>query len=111
MAATTLPIEPTDGHTLIFSDDPNIEFVARAGEIAIYVAGVWTWFEPSPGWIIWDETNHALRVYDGDVWVSGSAGSTSESLPKLGVNMSAQDHQRLAVSSEGTLFTHKPNLA
>ena len=106
MAAAELPLEPTEGDALIIAENPSAELTTRAGHIAVSVAGVWTWFAPSPGWIIWDETSQNLRVYDGAAWVSGTASSMSDILPKLGVNTSAQDHQRLAVSSDSSLFTH-----
>jgi len=106
MAAAELPLEPEDGHTLILSDTPTLDLAAHSGNIAVYRAGDWTWFKPSPGWIIWDSMDQELRVFDGNIWVSGSHQTTADMLPKLGVNTSAQEHHL----SFRQIIQDRPNL-
>jgi len=106
MAADALPESPDAGSAIIISDAPAAEVADRAGQIAVFMSGAWVWFAPTSGWTIWDEVSESLRVFDGTIWTGPSTDTVPETLPRLGLNATATDAQRLAVASETSLFNH-----
>ena len=106
MAANTLPTTPVFGLTVIISKTPDATLLDRIGQIAVFVSDNWIWFIPSAGWSIWDETIETLRVFNGNYWVNAVPEIMSENLTQLGLNTSASPNQRLAVSSDTSLFNH-----
>ncbi|WP_017931911.1 DUF2793 domain-containing protein [Robiginitomaculum antarcticum] len=106
-ATTQIPIEPDDGLAIIIGETPDPHLTQRAGQIAVFQDGTWVWFTPAPGWVIWSLSEARLRVFDGLNWVFGDHGApVLDELPQLGLNATASEAQRLAISSETTLFNH-----
>lgn len=107
MATTVLPTDPDDGAAVIIAEIPDPAIMAQAGEIGVSTDGAWQWFTPVPGWVVWDLVTARLRVFDGADWVLGDHGApVLDQLPQLGLNATASPSQRLALSSETTLFNH-----
>ncbi len=106
MAAETLPTEPQPSQTVILSPTATGESASHAGDIAIFNAGVWLWFKPKPGWLVWDETDQCLRIFTGEAWAGPQGQSEILSSTQMGINTSSNPQQRLAVASETSLFSH-----
>ena len=106
MAANDLPDEPAANRAVIISETPAASISDRAGQIAVFIANSWIWFTPTSGWTIWDEAAATLRIFNGESWIGPSPEIRPESLPRLGLNATATDTQRLSVSSETSLFNH-----
>ncbi len=106
MGADSLPADPASGSAVIISDTAVPDLSDRVGQIAVFQAGNWVWFNPQSGWMIWDSAGDRLRVFNGVEWVSASPNFTPETLPHLGLNALANPAQRLSVASETSLFNH-----
>ena len=106
MAADQLPANPVEGQAQIISQSPDAAFMERRGQIAVYMSGSWIWFVPSAGWVVWDEIDETLRIFDGSMWRPPVSDAGTENLPFLGLNASASSNQRLSVASDSSLFTH-----
>jgi len=105
MSAAALPQAPDEGYVLILASNAVGTQSNQAGDIGVFQKGVWQWFKPVIGWIIWDLAGEALRVFNGHEWTTSQ--SNSELLPFIGLNTSATPAQRLAVASPSSLFTHE----
>lgn len=106
MAAETLPENPIKGLVIILSGNAGGPLAEHAGDIGAFCDGLWDWFTPTSGWVVWDESDAALRVFDGTVWVGLASQRAADNLPQLGLNSSASPTQRLALASETSLFSH-----
>jgi len=101
----TPPPAPTELSGYIVPPDGTGVFAGRVDQIALYEDGGWTFLEPRPGWQAWvaDEAEHNL--WTGTEWRRDSplSGLGAES---WGVNATADATNRLAVSSDASLFNH-----
>jgi len=95
--------------------DPGARYILPAGALgawagqpettlAIYESGTWSFTLPRPGWTAWVEDESLHRVFDGSGWTE--TGNDYQNLPYFGVQTTADATNRLAVSSEATLFNH-----
>lgn len=105
MNAPALPEDPADGLCLVLSPGAGSP-LEHAGDIGIFLKGVWDWFTPSSGFVLWDEAGQTLRVFDGAGWVLPVKQQALETLPSLGLNTPATSAQRLALASDTSLFSH-----
>ncbi|WP_417768487.1 DUF2793 domain-containing protein [Stappia sp.] len=82
-------------------------WAANDGRIAIWQGGVWRFLEPGRGWICHVEDEELFLVRTADGWEELTAASRDPVLAgKAGINATPDDTNRLAVSSESSLFTH-----
>ena len=103
-AATAPPDDPAPGATYLVPEGATGEWQDRAGLIVAFQEGAWMFHEPRAGFLAWVEDEAALLVHDGAGWIEiGGAGASAT----LGINASADDNNRLTVSSPGTLLTHE----
>lgn len=72
------------------------------GDIAAVVDGAWLFLAPRAGWIAFDAASESVLLYDGAAWIA--IGAVLGALPRLGVNTTADDTNRLALRSEAALF-------
>ena len=68
-----------------------------------YQDGAWVEYQPAVGWIVWLEDEAKLLCFDGEGWVDLLSGS----FDKIGVNATADETNRLAISSPASLFNHE----
>lgn len=75
VAAT--PGSPAAGDVHIFSEthptQPNM--------VAVFDGGVWKYFTPLEGWLIYNRGTNTFELFDGAVWTPFSGGSVAYSLP------------------------------
>jgi len=104
----TPPLSPQDGDRYIVATAASGAWTGKEGQIAAWQDGAWAFHVPREGWRAWVEDEDLLIAWDGTSWaaVSGSGGSVNPA-PLVGVNMSADATNRLAVSSPASLFTHE----
>ncbi len=101
----TPPPDPEEGERYIVAAAATGDWAAHEGCISSRQSGSWELFSPNIGWRCWCADEARLLVWDGTAWrdpVSHGLGT----LEHLGVNATADDHNRLAVAAEGTLLTH-----
>lgn len=98
------PVDPLDGQRHALGTAPIGAFAGHAGKLAVFEDGAWLFYQPQPGWLIWDASEEELLVYADADWIPAAPDPVM--LPRLGINAVADDTNRLAVSSDATLLNH-----
>lgn len=106
----TPPASPTEGVRYWVPSGAGGIWASHSGKIAAFQDGVWNYFVPRAGWLAYLIDEEALAVWSGVDWViitSGGAGITSVNpIDRIGIETTADNTNRLAVSSAASLFTH-----
>lgn len=99
------PPVPTELSAYIVPAGGTGVFAGRENQLALFEDGGWSFFPPRTGWQAWitDEAEHHL--WTGSEWRRASPVS-SLGAERWGVNATADATNRLAVSSEASLFNH-----
>ena len=103
---TTPPASPTEGDRHIVAAGATGAWSGQDGAVAWRVDGVWSFLVPQEGWIAWVSGEDIQVVYKSGSW---SSLATVETLPKLGINASADATNKLTVAAMRTLLTHAGN--
>jgi len=74
--------------------------------IASFIDGGWLFVAPAVGWQVYVEDEAQLLVFDGALWKGVSSVPDNLSLSMLGVQATADAVNRLAVSSDASLFNN-----
>lgn len=98
------PASPLEGEAWIVPAGASGAWAGHAEEIAAFQAGAWNFYDPAPGWQVFDKAGGALCVFSGSGWLAVAA--TGAGLPRLGVNAEADGSNRLAIGAEASLFSH-----
>lgn len=99
------PASPQAGDRYIVPVDATDAWTDRAGDIAAWQEGAWSFYSPQAGWIACSGTSLDLLVFDGAGW---RPATTDAVLPaRLGINATADAPNRLALSGEASLFSHE----
>ena len=101
--AASPPPEPEDGLRHIVAAPAAGGWAGQEDRLAAFLDGAWHFFEPRAGWLAWVADEARLLVWDGTAW-RPAAGSDVAAL--FGVNTEADAQNRLAVKSDGILFSH-----
>lgn len=97
------PGDPVEGDRYIVGDLASAEWAGWEGSIAVFLAGGWLRMTPSPGWRGWIDDEGIIAVWNGAGWqVQEAFGEPAV----FGINTSADTLNRLAVKSDGILFSH-----
>lgn len=97
----TPPGSPAEGDAYLVDASPTGAWSGKAGSIAGFVDGGWSFFTPRDGWL--------LYVEDDDVFIQRQSGSwinVGSSFATLGINATADLANRFALASDGSLFSH-----
>lgn len=97
------PASPPEGRCFAIGAAPTGAWSGRAGRIALFEDGAWTYLAPQAGWIAWFVDAGRQKIWTSSAWADLLSES---SIPKLGVNASADTTNRLVVSSAATLLNH-----
>jgi hypothetical protein len=107
--ATTPPGSPAEGDRYIVAAAGAGAWEGHDLEIAALQDGAWAFFAPLPGWRSWVGDEEVLVVWDGSAWspVGGGGGSGGDGeFDTVGINATADETNRLAVTSPASLFNH-----
>lgn len=99
---TEAPEAPGDGARYLIASGAEGAWTGQDGKIAAWQDGAWTIYAPQTGWLAWVADEGALLVFDGSAWT----GCATQNAARLGINATADGVNRLAVASDGVLFTH-----
>jgi hypothetical protein len=102
----TPPESAPDGARYLVGANASGGWAGAEGRIAIAQAGGWVFLTPRAGWRMWVEAEARLLVFNGTAWVNPLAITELANMTRLGVNATADDTNRLAVSAAATLFNH-----
>lgn len=100
------PPVAADGERYLVAAAPSGAWSGQQGAVALAQGGGWLFLTPRKGWRLWVESEARLVVFDGTQWREPFTISELANLLRLGVNASADDTNRLAVSSAASLFSH-----
>jgi len=104
--AETPPDPPVLGAVYALGASPSAAWAGQSsGTLAVWQGAAWQFITPLPGWRAWGLGDSELRVWDGSAW--GAATALPETLPRLGIQTSADNSNRLAVSAAATLLSHE----
>jgi hypothetical protein len=103
----TPPVTPLAGEAWIVPTGATGAWSGHGGEIAAFQSGAWRYFDPAPGWQVYDRSDKTQLVFDAGAWTP--LASLGSALPRLGINTSADSTNRLAVAAAATLLTHAGN--
>ncbi|MEL6287342.1 MAG: DUF2793 domain-containing protein [Pseudomonadota bacterium] len=106
-----IPQDPADPTCYAVPTNAVGAWADRAGEVACFTDGAWTYVMPRAGWRAWVEDEAVLVVWNGSTWSEVSAGTGSGTgsvnpAALVGVNTEAALPNRLAVKSDAVLFSH-----
>lgn len=101
------PATPLAGEAWIVPAGASGAWSGHGGEIAAFQSGAWSFFDPAPGWQVYDRSDMTQLVFEAGAWTP--LASLGAALPRLGVNTSADTTNRLAVAGAATLLTHAGN--
>ncbi|MEO0882822.1 MAG: DUF2793 domain-containing protein [Pseudomonadota bacterium] len=111
---TDPPAAPAAGQRHIIASGAAGDWTDQDNSIAAWQDDAWAFFQPNPGWLVWQEDIDALLVWTGAAWIeasssntgSGSGGASINPADFVGVNTTADTTNRLAVKSDAVLFSH-----
>jgi hypothetical protein len=101
---TAPPATPLEGEAWIVPASATGVWAGHSEEIAAFQAGAWTFYDPAPGWQVFDKASGTLCIFSGTGWIAVAA--TGAGLPQLGINADADTTNRLSVAADATLLSH-----
>jgi hypothetical protein len=110
--ATAPPSSPAEGDRHIVGAGSTGAWDGHDLDIAAFQDGAWAFFTPRPGWRAWIIGENALRAWNGTDWVGvgsgdGDSGDGGDgAFDTLGINATADETNRLALSAPASLFNH-----
>lgn len=97
------PAAPVEAVAFIVPAGGSGIFGGRAGQVAFFEDGGWSFLAPRPGWQAWVADEATICVWAGDEWRTAAVGPGAAI---WGVNTTADSTTRLAVSADASLFGH-----
>lgn len=103
---TEAPKTPASGDRYLVAAAAAGAWAGKGGAIASFIDGGWLFVTPAIGWLAYVEDEALLLVFDGTLWKGVSSVPENLSLSMLGVHATADAVNRLAISSDASLFNH-----
>ncbi|NUH63868.1 DUF2793 domain-containing protein [Sulfitobacter sp. S0837] len=100
----TPPAVPNPGEVHALGAAPTGAWSGKAGMLAQWVAPAWRFLAPQEGWRGWDATGGRILVWLNGMWEVWTP--ELDNLTGVGIGASADMTNRLAVASDGVLFSH-----
>lgn len=105
MEAASPPATPADAGRYAVADGATGAWAGRAGTIALWQDGGWSFLVPRPGFLAWFRSTGKIMAYGDSGWVEpGLPDLLTPAL--LGIGATPDSSNRLAVSSPATLLNH-----
>jgi hypothetical protein len=104
---TAPPATPNSGDRHIVAANASGVWTGQDGSIAVYEDAAWAFYAPQNGWQAVVRAEGTTLIFNGLEWV-GSAidASALQNVGSVGINTTADDVNRLAVSADATLLSH-----
>jgi hypothetical protein len=68
-AVSTPPASETDGAAYLVPAGATAAWAGKAGQVAVWSNGGWTYLGPKAGWRAWDESRDGYQLHDGTGWM------------------------------------------
>jgi len=101
---TTPPSGAQEGDCYVVPASPSGAWTSHGGKLASFQDGGWNLLAPAEGWLVWVTDEATFQVRHNGNWVALPV--SSEQVARWGINSTADNQNRLAVASPGSLFTH-----
>ncbi len=107
---TIPPANPAEGDCYIPASGAVDAWAGRDMSIATWQDGTWKFHAPVTGWLVHIIDENIMGLWNGAEWIDlfSTIGSL-QNLSLLGINASADQTNRLAVSSDAILFNNAGN--
>ena len=101
------PSTPADGACYILAATGTGGWAGQpAATVAAWQDGIWVFYPPKTGWLVWVADEATTVAYTGSTW---QVFGMSPSVPQLGINTTADATNKLAVKSPAILFDNTGN--
>ncbi|GEO85618.1 MULTISPECIES: DUF2793 domain-containing protein [Alphaproteobacteria] len=102
---TAPPASPAEGQCFWILPGATEDWAGREGRLAVRQDGAWIFIAPRTGWLCYDRTDQRLKVFTGPEWTDIPLPAQPQ-VSALGIAMTPNATNRLAVSAPASLFTH-----
>jgi len=98
------PGAPDVNMRYIVGPTPTGDWAGMSGQVAAWDGAAWVFHAPAPGWLAFVLDENGLLAWSGSAWLP-TLGLDGQA-PMLGLNATPDATNRLAVASDGVLFSH-----
>jgi hypothetical protein len=102
---TAPPGSPADGDRYIVAGGATGAWTGKAGKIAAWQDGAWSFYAPKSGWRCYIASKTSVYVFSGSAWES--VVSELQNLAKLGVGTAADSSNPFSAKLNASLWTAK----
>lgn len=99
------PAHAVEGSRYIPAEAASGAWAGKAGTIACFQDGAWMFVAPQTGWLIYVAEESALLIRKEAGWEDVVTSGLNPA-PRIGINATADDTNRLTISSPAALFDH-----
>ncbi len=99
---TAPPNSAQSGARYIVATGGQGDWADHDGDVAVYNGNGWIFLTPQRGWTAYVTDTESQTLFDGTSW----SALSSDMVDRLGINTSADDTNRLSVSSDAVLLNH-----
>lgn len=104
-SATSPPADPQEGESHWVLAPESGLWTGRAGKLAVFQDGAWVFITPKQGWSAVFLDTQRLKIFDEEDWMDQPLPEVGQ-FQQLGIAATADDYNRLLLSSPGSLFNH-----
>ena len=105
---TAPPPTPDEGDRYIVAAAATDTWTGEDNAVAVWADESWTFHTPLAGWRADIQGSGAVLRFDGSGWATPDIGPL-QNIDRMGVNTTADDTNRLSVTSQATLLNHAGN--
>lgn len=103
---TTPPSDAVEGERFALAEAPIDDWISHSGDVAAWQNGAWEFYSAPSGTLIWNKEDQAIYVKQAANWQKAVAEASFQNIELLGIEATADETNRLAVSSPSSLFSH-----
>jgi hypothetical protein len=96
------PATPQEGARYLVGTAATGDWAGQDHAVALFADGIWQFFPPAAGWLVWLRDRGTWATFDGAAWSEIALPAPDH----FGINASADSQTRLAVGADAALFTH-----
>lgn len=102
------PASPTEGERYLVGAGASGAFAGKDFQIAVRLAGAWTFLVPRAGWSVYVAAERLSFVHDGSAWIDvGLALRSLQNLERFGLGATADGANPFSVKLNAALFAAK----
>ncbi len=103
---STPPTEPKLSEAFLVGAGGSGAWQGHDGEVATFVDGFWMFHTVQEGWLLWISDESVFLIYNGTDWLAPPIPAELSGLQSVGIGLTGDSVNKLAVSSDAVLLTH-----